>query len=109
MKETILNIYVEIENKDVVGFKAISYEVEGSDADKINFLKRQAKSDYMRAVRFEAPVNEKGEFISYRKFSRLESKGYHYKLYEEIFDYFETPDNPLICVTPVLDGKILAD
>ncbi|MGK9367999.1 hypothetical protein ACSSWA_03780 [Melioribacter sp. Ez-97] len=109
MKETILNIYVEIENKEVIGFKAISYEADGTDAEKINFLKQQAKKDYMRAARFEAPVNDKGKFISYRKFSRLESKGYHYKLYEEIFDYFKAPDNPLICVTPVLEGKILAD
>lgn len=109
MKELILNIYVEIQNKNVVGFRAISYEAEGTDTEKINFLKQQARSDYERAISFEAPTNDDGNFISYKKFSRLESRGYHYKLYEEIFDYFGVPDNPLICVTPVVDGKILAD
>jgi hypothetical protein len=31
----------------------------------------------------------------------------HFQLFEEIFSHFDVPEHPLICVTPVVDGKIL--
>ncbi|MCL4550970.1 MAG: hypothetical protein M1495_20655 [Bacteroidetes bacterium] len=44
--------------------------------------------------------------MSYKKFSKLESNGLQYRLFEEIFGKFNVPQNPLICVTPVVDGEI---
>lgn len=108
MTETILNIYLIIENNNVVAFKALSYNIEGSDEYKIKFLKQNAINDFPKAYLFDAPKNRKGEFMSYRKFSKLESQGMQYQLFEEIFERFNVPQNPLICVTPVVDGKILA-
>ncbi|MEG8948113.1 hypothetical protein [Rosettibacter firmus] len=108
MTETILNIYLIIENNNVVAFKAISYDIEGNDEYKIKFLKQNAINDFTKAYYFEAPRNRKGEFMSYRKFSKLESQGMQFQLFEEIFERFNVPQNPLICVTPVVDGKILA-
>jgi hypothetical protein len=46
--------------------------------------------------------------MPYRKFSKLEKRGRQFELFEEIFSSLNVPQNPLICVTPVLDGKILS-
>lgn len=45
--------------------------------------------------------------MSYSKFAKLEKQGMQYKLFEEIFLRFNVPENPLVCVTPVVDGEIL--
>lgn len=108
MNEIILNIYLVINDDCVVEFRAIAYEMECGDDNKINFLKSKAKEDFDKAYRFDAPVNEKGKFMPYKKFSKLEKRGRQFELFEEIFSNFKVPQNPLICVTPVLDGKILS-
>ncbi len=108
MKEIILNIYLIINGGYVVEFRAIPYETDGSDKNKISFLKSKAADDFDDAIRFEAPTNKRGSFLKYVQFSKLEKQGRQFELFEEIFRKFNVPQNPLICVTPVLDGKILA-
>lgn len=108
MLETILNIYIVIENGLVVAFKAKAYEVEGNDETKIKYLKEHAKEDFQFAYKFDAPQNRRGDFMPYKKFAKLEAQGMQYRLFEEIFEKFNVPQNPLICVTPVVDGEILS-
>lgn len=92
----------------VVEFKAFSYQVEGGDDYKIDFLKRNAAADFSRAYHFDAPTDKQGKFMSYNKFAKLEKSGRQYELFEEIFASFNLPERPLICVTPVVDGKIIS-
>lgn len=106
--ETILNIFLVIQNDLVIGFKAKAYEKDGTDEEKIKFLKEQAKVDFDGAYVFNAPQNKAGEFMPYKKFSKIESQGLQYKLFEEIFRKFGVPEKPLICVTPVVDGEVWA-
>ncbi|OGU62365.1 MAG: hypothetical protein A2V66_06590 [Ignavibacteria bacterium RBG_13_36_8] len=106
--ETILNIYLVIEKNHVAAFRAKAYELEGDDEDKIKFLKGCAKKDFESAYRFDAPTNRLGNFMKYNKFAKLEEQGMQYRLFEEIFEKFNVPQNPLICVTPVMDGEILS-
>jgi hypothetical protein len=108
MKEIILNIYLVINDGLVSEFRALSYEISGNDEEKIYFLKSKAESDFESAKIFDAPFNKKGEKMSYKKFHKLERQGLQYQLFESIFDYFNAPENPLVCITPVLDGKILS-
>lgn len=107
MNEVILNIYLIINNGLVVEFKAFSYQIEGGDDFKIDFLKRNAEADFSRAYHFNAPSDKKGKFIPYNKFAKLEKRGRQFELFEEIFTSFNIPEKPLICVTPVVDGKII--
>lgn len=106
MNEIILNIYLVINNNLVEEFKAVSYEKEGSDESKIEFLKSRSKEDYEKAVVFDSPSDREGKFMSYNKFHKLEKRGMHFQLFEEIFQRYGVPENPLICVTPVVDGDI---
>jgi hypothetical protein len=109
MNEIILNIYLIINNNNVEAFKVVSYEMEGGDDRKIDFLKSCAKEDYSRAVIFDAPSDNNGKFMSYKKFHKLEKRGMHFQLFEEIFQRFDVPENPLICVTPVVNGEIYSE
>ena len=109
MNEIILNIYLIINNGLVEEFRVVSYEMEGGDDRKIDFLKSQAKEDYPKAIIFDSPSDEKGTFMSYAKFHKLEKRGMHFQLFEEIFQRYSTPENPLICVTPVVDGSIYSE
>ena len=104
--ETILNIYLLIDNGLVTSFKSISYEMEGTDEVKIDYLKTIAKEDYSKAITFNAPQNKNNKFMSYNKFHKLEKNGMQYRLFEEIFEKYNDPQNPIVCVTPVVDGEI---
>ncbi len=106
MKETILNIYLIINNDYVEEFRAVSYRKDGTDDEKIEFLKSKVNTDYKNAYRFDAPMDSKNNFMSYKKFAKLEKKGRHFELFEKIFSGFDVPQNPLVCVTPVVDGEI---
>lgn len=108
MIETILNIYLIIEKDYVTGFKAMAYEQDGSDDEKIKFLKTRALEDFESAHLFDAPRNKEGNFMSYKKFSKIEAQGMQYRLFEEIFGEFKVPEKPLICVTPVVNGEVWA-
>ncbi len=108
MNEVILNIYLIINEGIVVEFRAIAYEMEGGDDNKIKFLKSKAFEDFQKSYCFDAPINKRGMFMKYRKFAKLEKQGMQYQLFEDIFKNFKVPQNPLICVTPVVDGKIIA-
>ncbi len=107
MKETIINIFLIIENKKVTDIAAKAYSRSGSDNEKIEFLKTMAKVDFENADHFGAPVNKLGKFMSYGKFHKLEKRGLHYRLFESIFSHYNMGDAPLVCVTPVVDGKVL--
>lgn len=109
MLETILNIYLVIENGKIISFKAKDYQIEGDDNFKIEFLKKNAKKDFNNAISFSSPQNKKGEFITYNKFYKLEKQGMQFQLFEEIFEKFNVPQNPLVCVTPVVDGEIYSE
>ena len=109
MNEIILNIYLIINNGLVEEFRVVSYEMEGGDDRKIEFLKTHAKDDYTKAIVFNAPSDENGIFMSYKKFHKLEKRGMHFQLFEDIFQKFGVAQNPLICVTPVVDGKIYSE
>jgi hypothetical protein len=108
MNEIILNIYLIINEGMVVEFKAFSYQVEGGDDYKIDYLKKRAVEDFSRAYHFDAPSDKHGKLMPYNKFAKLEQRGRQYELFEEIFSNFNLPEKPLICVTPVVDGKIIS-
>ena len=109
MSERILNIYLIINNNLVEEFRAIRYEKDGNDDEKIEYLKSQVNEDFPKAFHFDAPQDNKGHYMNYKKFSKLEKKGRHFELFENIFSSFDVPEQPLVCVTPVVDGKIFSE
>jgi hypothetical protein len=88
---------------------AKAYQREGSDDEKIQFLKSKAKEDFYKSEKYHAPQNRKEQFMPYSKFAKLESQGLQFQLFEEIFSKYGVPQNPLVCVTPVVDGIVMSD
>lgn len=109
MNEIILNIYLIINDDLVTEFRAYGYEREGGDENKIKFLKSRVKEDFEKSYRFDAPMDKNGKFMSYKKFHKLENRGMQFQLFEEIFERFGVPANPLVCVTPVVNGEVYAE
>lgn len=110
MKETILNIFLIIDKGYVTSLKAKAYEsVEEDDETKIKFLKGKAREDLSSAYTFDAPQDKHGRFMPYNRFAKLEKQGMHYQLFENIFSSFDVPENPLICVTPIVDGEFYGE
>ena len=98
-----------IEGGFVSAFRAKAYESDEGDQEKIRFLKKRVSVDFSSAYSFDAPMNSRGHNMKYKQFARLEQRGMHFQLFEEIFNKFNVPENPLVCVTPVVDGNILAE
>lgn len=109
LNETILNIYLIIEENFVTEFRAKAYESDEGDQEKIAFLKSKVRPDFSAAYHFDSPTNKKGENMKYSSFAKLEKRGMHFELFEEIFQKFKVPQNPLVCVTPVVDGEIYGE
>ncbi len=73
MNEIILNIYLVINNGLVEEFRVVSYEMEGGDDRKIEFLKAHAKEDYPKALcLMHLDKNEK--FMSYKNFTNWKNE-----------------------------------
>jgi len=108
MAEKILNLYIVIEQGTIEEFRACSYEIAGNDEEKISFLKKNAANDFLSSFKFDPPVSNSGKKMKYKQFFRLEKQGKQFLLFEEIFQKFQVPDSPLVCLTPVVDGKILS-
>ncbi len=108
MTEKILNLYIIIEHGIIEEFRACSYEARGSDEEKISFLKKNAAHDFPSSFKFDPPVSNSGKKMKYKQFARLEKQGKQFLLFEEIFLQFQVPDSPLVCLTPVVDGKIFS-
>jgi len=107
MKEKILNLYLVINNDTIEEFRGAMYEMEGTDDEKITYLKMRAAQDFDSAFKFDSPVSRFGKRMKYRQFARLEQQGKQFAFFEEIFQRFEVPDSPLVCVTPVVNGKVI--
>jgi len=108
MSEKILNLYLVIDNGIIEEFRACSYEAGGSDEEKISFLKTNAVRDFPSSYKFDPPISNSGKKMKYKQFTRLEKQGKQFLLFEEIFQKFQVPNSPLVCLTPVVDGEIVS-
>ncbi len=106
MEETILNIYLEITGTTIVAFRGIAYKSSGSDNEKISFLTNRAPQDFSSAYKFDAPRDKNGKLMTWKSFEKLRKRNMEINLFEEIFEEFSVPKEPLILVTPVVDGVI---
>lgn len=120
MTERIFNLYLFIQSRPassgiIQELGAMVHEHSGTDAEKIAFLQSQAKADLTEAQRFAVPeryvlVTANSEAtqsgLDYRGYERLVQGGRHLELFEEIFKAMNAPADPVICITPVVDGKI---
>jgi hypothetical protein len=117
MKESIFNLFVFVEHEYIRRLGAVAHEVEGSDSEKVAYLRAKAASDAGMAGQHQVPSRytfrqEDGTYIpgiNYRLFQQMTFGGRLFEVFEEVFDGLGASSQPLVVVTPVVDGVIRVD
>jgi hypothetical protein len=113
VKEKIFNLFLFLENEIIVGLGARCHQADGSDREKLALLQRQVKHDLPGADRFPMPKRyhlvfpdgRTGTGIQYQSYQQLARIQQHLDLFEEVFTHFGASNNPLMCITPIVDDK----
>ena len=115
--EKIINIFPIFEGQILTctGFRV--HEIDGTDDEKIAFLKSRIEQDVKEMAIALLPENfviqtrdgETSSGITLERYNILLHNGTDGILYEGIFQAFDFPENPLQISTPIVDGKIKFD
>jgi len=112
--ERIFNLFLFIEGGIIQELGVVVHVHQGSDSAKIKFLQDSVASDFANSQRFPLPhrfITIQGSDgvnrgrLSYDTFVFLMQNGAVAGVFEEVFQKIGAPQNPLMCVTPIVDGK----
>lgn len=116
MKEKVFNIFLFINlNDEVEKFGVVVHEIDGTDKQKIEYLRRNCDKDIEKVDFFDIPENIKLKRqinytenigIPYHLFQTMEYDRTDVLFFEEIFNKYGATGNPLYMKTPVVNGEI---
>jgi len=118
MTEKTFNIFIFVENDIIYELGVVVHEQEGTDQEKLAFLQSQLVTDFKKAIRLLLPNRYLIEYgatgktinaLKYEKFRALTQMNLYMQVFEEIFQSFNASQNPLFCLTPVIDGELRID
>jgi hypothetical protein len=118
MKERIYNLFLFIEGEFIRGLGIAVHDVDGTDDEKMSYLRVHAETDLKEALRFPVPgrylVFDSSESIQatalrYTLYTRLRHSGRQYELFDEALEELGAPQSLVSCITPIVDGKIQID
>jgi hypothetical protein len=115
VRETVYNLYVILEEEFICALGVTPHVRSGPDGEKLRFLQENVRSDYEAARTFPVPAryetavmgSDKTKVagtITFEKYLRLSSDGQQLDIFEELFRSIGAPPDPLVCITPVVDG-----
>ena len=102
--ESIFNLFMIFEHGVASHYRACSHFVEGSDEEKLAFIRARVETDYQSAREFALQRNFTPE--QWRAATRF---GDELEYFEAAFVEFKAGPYPLYCLTPVVDGVITID
>lgn len=108
MKETIHNLYLFIQDENISEIGVQTYELDGTDEEKLNYLKSRVALDYKKSKRFKLPkkyLQKDSSNLPYRRYFAMHRKGIHLDLFEDIFNHYNSPKAPLTIITPIVNGS----
>lgn len=118
MDEMIFNIFLISVKGFIKNVGVKSHLHNGTDQEKIDFLKANVESDKDAYEKFPIPDRyqivaqddtiQKGILRS-QKYQDLCDVGKSYEIFNEIFAYYNSVENPLMCVSFIIDGKLKID
>lgn len=105
MKETVYNLFLYVEQSLINELGVAIHELDGTQEEKLSTLQMRTGQDYKIAKRYK--VKSKFKWSEYEGRMRL---GRHLEVFEDIFRDCNAPINPLVVITPIVDGvpRILA-
>ncbi len=105
MKEHAYNLFLYVDKSLITALGVAVHELDGTDSEKISALQQRVSHDYKAAKRYK--LARRFEWGEYESLMRL---GRELEAFEEIFRDCNAPLNPIVAITPIVDGapKILA-
>lgn len=102
--EPIFNLYMLFEHGSARRYRACSHPADGSDEQKLEFLKGRVERDYPSAKEFALPrAFTPEQWLAAQRFGEV------LEFFEAAFIEFEAGPAPLYCLTSVIDGVITVD
>ncbi len=116
MTEILFNLFLFFSNNIITDIGVVSHLLDGTDEEKLSFLQAQVSNDFKNAKIFPIPSEFSRSdgtvhpvpFYS-EKYNALCRLGRQLKLFEQIFQTLNAPKEPLVVITPIVDGKIVID
>ena len=114
MKEKLFNLFLFVMGDIIHEIGAVCHEQAGSDAQKLAFLQSQVATDFPAAKRYPVPdryilAGDRGAAVPgglrYQSYLQLTAMGRQTEFFEEVFQDLGAPENPLMCVTPIVNGQ----
>jgi len=121
VQETVYNLFVIVDGGFVRSLGVASHVCSGSDGAKLALLQERVGSDFRSARTFPVPARYKtattdaerrkvvSGTITFERYMTLSSDGNQLDIFEEVFRAIGAPPDPLVCITPVVDGVPRAD
>jgi hypothetical protein len=117
MSERVVNLFLYVERNLIKSLGAVAHDFEGDDNSAKVFLQRRAGVDASLATRYPLPIADikswlgvdAGQGLSLEIFSYLRRIGKSIWLFEGPLRDLQAPEIPLVCITPIVDGKPLID
>jgi hypothetical protein len=113
MSERAANLFLFVEGEVVKSLGAVAHDLEGDDDRIIAFLRSRVAVDASRAARYPLPVAcikswlgvDAEQGLPFEMYSYLERTGKVLHLFEDALQAIKAPQRPLVCITPIVDGK----
>jgi len=112
-REMVANLFLYVESDVIKRLGAVAHDCGGDDHEIEAFLQSQAAVDAERAVRYPLPVAnikswlgiDADQGLPFEMFSYLARTGKALWLFEGPLQELKAPARPLVCITPIVDGK----
>jgi hypothetical protein len=98
--EKAFNLFVYTDGKFIHSLGYVCYLVDRDDSSLLELMRSSVGSDYTKAREFKLEAS-----LLYEDFFSSMRLGTHLYWFEEIFQLENAPHNPLVVVTPVVNGK----
>lgn len=112
MKERIFNCFLYTDGEKISQLGVAVHEMDGSDEEKMDFLRRSVSSDCQIAdianVRSSTIGTSNGIF-KYSSYFALVRAGRSMEIFEEFFVRHDATETPLCCITPIVNGEAQID
>ena len=113
MREPVYNLFLFVDGGLIGEIGAVAHECGGTDGEKIRLLQSKVNDDYRVCRRYPVPDwcivvtgNERlPRRLSYETFLTLQMLGRHNEFWEHVLADLGAPQDPLLVVTPVVDGR----
>lgn len=112
MRERVFNVFLFVTGNVIHEVGVTEHVCDGSDEDKIRLLQGKVNDDYRVCQRLPLPEDnivvmcerECRRQLTYESFLTLQRLGRHMDFLEFVMEAVDAPAQPLLCITPIVDG-----